>query len=149
VLAIAVSRDRSEELDRGTVALVDNQIDPTTGTVRVKATFPNARRKLWPGQFINVKVLTETKRQAVTIPASALQRGPNGVFAYVVQADSTVEPAALTLGGTAGDLVVVETGLEAGQKVAASNQFRLQPKAHVRSSAADAVPGKPARAHAP
>jgi multidrug efflux system membrane fusion protein len=136
VSAVAVSRDRSEDLDQGTIALVDNQIDPTTGTVRVKATFPNAKHKLWPGQFINVRVLTETRKQVLTIPASALQRGPDGVFTYVIGADSTVQPAPLTIGEQNGETVVVERGLEAGQQVVASNQFRLQPKAHVRSNAA-------------
>jgi len=135
VAAIAVSRDRSEELDRGTIALVDNQIDPTTGTVRVKATFPNLGHKLWPGQFINVRVLTDTRKQVLTIPASALQRGPDGVFTYVIDKDSAVSPVNLTLGEQNGDTVVVEKGLEAGQQVVASNQYRLQPKSHVRSSA--------------
>ncbi len=138
VVAVAVSRDHRDELDRGTVALVDNLIDQTTGTVKVKATFPNAHRKLWPGQFVNVRVQTNLRRQALTIPFSAVQRGPDGVFVYVVQKDSTVEVVPLTLGAQWGDLVIVEHGLEAGQAVVASNQYRLQPKAPIRANPAPA-----------
>jgi multidrug efflux system membrane fusion protein len=134
VEAVALSRDRTEEFDRGTVSLVDNQIDPTTGTVRVKATFPNAKRRLWPGQFINVRVQTDVRHQALTIPQSALQRGPDGVFTYVVQADSTVRATQLTLGEQVDGTIVVTSGLKAGEQVAASNQYRLQPKSLVRAS---------------
>ncbi len=146
VTAIAVARNHSEEIDRGTVALIDNQIDQSTGTIRVKATFPNAKRELWPGEFINVRLLTDVHRQALTIPASALQRGPDGVFAYVVGADSTVTPAPLTIGAQAGELVEVQKGLSEGQRVATSNQYRLQPKARVREAGA-ADPGKRAVAN--
>jgi len=143
VTATALSRNHREELDRGTVALIDNQIDQATGTIRVKATFPNALHKLWPGEFVNVQVLTEVKRQVLTIPASALQRGPDGAFAYVVQADSTVLPVSLTIGNQTGDVVIVDRGLTAGQRVVSSNQYRLQPKALVRANVAVAGPGKP------
>jgi multidrug efflux system membrane fusion protein len=136
--AVAVSRDRRDELDRGTVALVDNLIDQTTGTVKVKATFPNAHRKLWPGQFVNVRVQTKLRKQALTIPFSAVQRGPDGTFVYVVQKDMTVEVVPLTLGEQWGDLVIVEHGLEAGQSVVASNQYRLQPKSAIRANPATA-----------
>ncbi len=146
VTAIAVARNHSEEIDRGTVALIDNQIDQSTGTIRVKATFPNAKRELWPGEFINVRLLTDVHRQALTIPASALRRGPDGVFAYVVGADSTVTPAPLTIGAQAGELVEVQKGLSEGQRVATSNQYRLQPKARVREAGA-ADPGKRAVAN--
>jgi len=138
VAAVAVSRDHREELDRGTVALVDNLIDQTTGTVKVKATFPNAHRTLWPGQFVNVRVQTKLRRQALTIPFSAVQRGPDGVFVYLVQQDSTVDVAPLTLGEQWGDIVIVERGLEAGQSVVASNQYRLQPKSTIRANPATA-----------
>ncbi len=136
VTAIAMSRDRREELDRGKVELIDNQVDQTTGTLRVKATFQNAQRTLWPGQFVNVRVLTQLRKQVLTIPASAVQRGPDGVFTYLVGKDSSIDVAPLSLGESWGDLVVVERGLEAGQRVVASNQFRLQPKATVSANPA-------------
>ncbi len=136
VAATALSRDGSDELDRGTVALIDNQIDQNTGTIRVKATLPNTRRRLWPGQFVNVRVLTQMQRQVLTIPASALERGPDGLFTYVVQADSTVAVAQLTAGEPSGGVVVVQKGLKAGDKVVASNQYRLQPGARIRANGA-------------
>jgi multidrug efflux system membrane fusion protein len=134
VAATALSRDGSDELDRGTVALIDNQIDQNTGTMRVKATLPNTHRRLWPGQFVNVRVLTQMQRQVLTIPASALERGPDGLFTYVVQPDSTVAVAQLTAGEASGGVVVVEKGLKAGEKVVASNQYRLQPGARIRAN---------------
>jgi len=91
VQVIALSRDDKTELDRGTLALVDNQIDTTTATAKLKATFPNARRKLWPGEFVNARVLVRMEHGALTIPAAALQRGADGPFTYVVKSDSTVE----------------------------------------------------------
>ncbi len=127
VTATALSRDDKQELDQGTVGLIDNVIDQTTGTLRVKVTLPNKQRRLWPGQFVNVRVMTQMLRQVLTIPASALQRGPDGTFTYVVQPDSTVRVAPLTIGEQNGDTVVVDKGLEAGDRVVVSNQYRLQP----------------------
>ncbi len=136
VTATALSRDDKQELDTGTVALIDNQIDQTTGTLRVKATLPNKERRLWPGEFVNVRVLAQTRRQALTIPANALQRGPDGLFTYLVQADSTIKVADLTVGQQTGDVVVIEKGLQVGDKVVASNQYRLQPGSRVRANGA-------------
>jgi multidrug efflux system membrane fusion protein len=134
VTVAALSRDGRTELDRGTLALVDNQIDPTTGTVKLKATFPNAHNALWPGEFVNARVLAKTQRGALTIPATALQRGANGPFAYVVKADSTVEARPIKTDGEVGDFAVVEEGLTEGERVVTSNQFRLEPGTHVKPS---------------
>jgi membrane fusion protein, multidrug efflux system len=136
VPAVALSRDGREELDRGTVALIDNQIDQTTGTIRVKATLPNTQRRLWPGEFVNVRLLTEIRHQVLTIPAAAVERGPDGLFAYLVQADSTVAVAPVTAGEPVGGVVVIETGLKAGDQVVTSNHYRLQPGALIRANAA-------------
>jgi len=135
VMATALSRDDREELDHGTVELIDNQIDQTTGTIRVKVILPNKQRRLWPGQFVNVRVMTEMQQQVLTMPASALQRGPEGTFTYLVQPDSTIRVALLTTGEQSGDIVVVEKGLEVGDKVVASNQYRLQPGSLIRANA--------------
>jgi multidrug efflux system membrane fusion protein len=135
VPAVALSRDGREELDRGTVALIDNQIDQTTGTIRVKATLPNRQRRLWPGEFVNVRLLTEIRHQVLTIPAAALERGPDGLFAYLVQADSTVAVAPVTAGEPVDGVVVIETGLKAGDQVVTSNHYRLQPGALIRANA--------------
>jgi membrane fusion protein, multidrug efflux system len=132
VTATALSRDDKEELDHGTVELIDNEIDQTTGTIRIKVILPNRQRRLWPGQFVNVRVMTQMQHQVLTMPASALERGPEGTFTYVVQPDSTIRVAPLTTGEQTGNIVVVEKGLEAGDKVVASNQYRLQPGSLIR-----------------
>jgi membrane fusion protein, multidrug efflux system len=134
VAATALARQGSEELDTGTVELIDNQIDQTTGTIRVKAILPNQQRRLWPGEFVNVRVLTQTEHQVLTVPATALERGPDGMFTYVVQPDSTIAVAPLVAGVQNGNTVVIEKGLEAGQRVVVSNQYRLQPGSHVRAN---------------
>jgi multidrug efflux system membrane fusion protein len=132
VAVMAMSRDGTTELDRGTVALVDNQIDQSTGTIRIKATFPNTQDKLWPGQYVDARVLLRVERGALTIPAAAVQRGPNGMFAYVVKADRTVEARPLKVGEESGSIYVVHEGLSDGDRVVTSNQYRLQPGAQVK-----------------
>jgi multidrug efflux system membrane fusion protein len=134
----ALSQDTGKELDRGAVSLIDNQIDQTTGTIRVKAIFPNAEQRLWPGEFVNARVHLRTVHNAVTIPAAALQRGPNGPFAYVVKSDSTVDTRLLKVSGNSEETVVVESGLEPGERVAVSNIYRLQPGMRVRVNDAPA-----------
>lgn len=140
VAVAAMSRDTKTVLDRGTLALIDNQIDQATGTARLKATFPNTSNKLWPGEFINARVLVETDRNALTIPSAAVQRGPTGVFTYVVKADSTVEARPILIGAESGNVTVVTKGVNDGEVVVTNNQYRLQPGVQVRSSASDAAP---------
>ena len=93
----ALAPDGKTALDRGMLQVVDNQVDQTTGTVRMKAEFPNTSLQLWPGQFVNVRVLVEMLPQVVTIPTPAVQRGPNGTFAYVVQPDQRVSLRPITV----------------------------------------------------
>jgi membrane fusion protein, multidrug efflux system len=131
----AMSRDGRSELDRGTITLVDNQIDQTTGTIRVKATFPNPHNSLWPGEFINARVLIRTDRNVLTVPSTAIQRGPNGMFTYVVKSDSTVEARPLKVGDESAALTVITGGLKDGEEVVINNQYRLQPGARIRSAA--------------
>jgi membrane fusion protein, multidrug efflux system len=133
VAVAAVSRDGRTELDQGTIALVDNQIDQSTGTIRVKATFPNPHNALWPGEFINARVLVRTEHNALTVPSAAIQRGPNGMFTYVVKADSTVEARLLKVGNENNDRTIITDGLKDGEQVVLSNQYRLEPGARVRS----------------
>lgn len=132
VQVVALSRDDKTELDRGTLALVDNQIDPASGTAKLKATFPNTNRKLWPGEFVNARVLVRTEHNVLTIPAAALQRGADGPFAYVVKPDSTVEVRKLETEGENGNVAVVRAGLQDGDRVVTSNQFRLQAGTRVK-----------------
>ncbi len=135
VAVAAMSRDDKIELDHGTLSLIDNQIDTTTGTARLKAIFPNTANKLWPGEFINARVLVATDSNAVTIPSTAVQRGASGVFTYVVKADSTVEARPLQIGAESNTVTEVAKGLSAGEIVVTSNQYRLQPGTAVRTNA--------------
>jgi len=140
VAVAALSRDEKSAFDHGTLALIDNQIDQATGTARLKATFPNADNQLWPGEFINARLLLETAHNALTIPSKAVQRGPNGVFTYVVKPDSTVEARSLEIGAESGALTLVAKGLNEGEVVVTSNQYRLQPGTPVRTAASAATP---------
>jgi membrane fusion protein, multidrug efflux system len=138
VKVIALSRDDITTLDQGNLLLVDNQIDQATGTIRLKATFPNAKNTLWPGQFVNARLLLQAWHKALTIPSTAAQRGPNGMFAYVVKPDHTVEARALKTGVEIGGTLLVESGLQEGERVVTSNQFRLQPGISVQTDVNDA-----------
>jgi multidrug efflux system membrane fusion protein len=132
----ALARSGSTLLADGTIGLIDNQVDPTSGTIRLKAFFPNKDNKLWPGDFVNARLLVHTRRHALTIPSTSVQRGPAGVFAYVVKSDDTVEMRPLELGEEAGTVAIVEKGLLEGDRVTTSNLYRLQPGAHVQVVAA-------------
>jgi multidrug efflux system membrane fusion protein len=136
-----ISRDNGAELDQGTLSLVDNMIDQTTGTAKLKATFGNAHNTLWPGQYVNARVLVRTQRNALTLPTTAVQLGPSGPFTYVVKSDSTVEVRQLKIGEESGGLTIVNDGLALNERVVTSNQYRLQPGSHVRINAADASTG--------
>jgi multidrug efflux system membrane fusion protein len=132
VVVLAQSRDGKTELDRGTLLLVDNQIDQTTGTLRLKATFPNPQNALWPGQFVNVRLLLRTDHNVLTVPSAAVERGPAGLFTYVVKPDSTVEMRTVTVGQDTGTIAVVDSGLATGDRVVTAGQYRVQPGALVK-----------------
>jgi multidrug efflux system membrane fusion protein len=131
-----VSRDGGKELDTGTLTLIDNQIDQTTGTARLKATFSNEHNTLWPGQYVNARVLVRTERQALTLPTPAVQLGPNGPFTYVVKSDSTVEVRPLKIGDESDGVTIVKSGLDLGEQVVTSNQYRLQSGVHIQEASA-------------
>ncbi len=128
----AYKRDSTTKLATGTLTVVDNQIDTTTGTIRLKATFANTDRRLWPGAFVNVLVITEVRHDATVAPAQAVQRGPNGYFVYAVKPDLTVEMRPITVGGTAAGMTLVETGLKAGERIVLDGQYKLQPGAKIQ-----------------
>jgi multidrug efflux system membrane fusion protein len=119
------SRDDQTKLSSGKLLTIDNQIDPSTGTVRLKAIFSNEDHQLWPNQFVNVRLLLSTQKDAVVIPYAAVQRGSQGTFAFVVK-DSTVEMRPISLGVTAGNIVAVNSGLNAGDQVVTDGQDKLQ-----------------------
>jgi membrane fusion protein, multidrug efflux system len=124
-------------VDRGTLQVVDNQIDQTTGTVRLKAEFPNEKLALWPGAYVNIRLLADTLKQATVIPVAAVQRGPKGPFAYVVQPGDTVAMRDLTLGPQDDAQAVVRSGLTAGDRVVTAGFARLAEGARVSVAAAE------------
>jgi multidrug efflux system membrane fusion protein len=137
--ARAFSRDGQNDLGSGEVSLVDNQINPTAGTLRLKAVFPNPNRALWPNQFVKVRVLLSTRKGALVAPASAIQNGPNGTFVYVVKPDQTVEARPVTA-TTTGDTAVVDAGLTVGEVVVSEGQFKLRPGIRVDAKGASGSP---------
>ncbi len=130
--AAAYDQDDNTLLGEGTLTVVDNQVDPKTGGVRMKATFPNADHKLWPGAFINVHLETEVKHGAVTIPSVAVQHGIDGVFVYVVNEQSVAQHRPVTLGAVSGDTTLIEKGLSAGERVISDGYARLAEGTKVR-----------------
>jgi len=125
-LPVLVTDSAGAVLDRGTLELVDNQIDQTTGTIKLKALFANAERKLWPGGFVNVRLLLTTRHDAVVVPATVVQRGPQGAYAFLVKPDRTVEMRRVTVGPVEADEAVIETGLDAGDTVVTDGMAKLQ-----------------------
>jgi multidrug efflux system membrane fusion protein len=124
----------------GTVTFVDNAMDNTTATIRLKGTFANEKRRLWPGQFVNTVLTLTSERNAVVVPAQALQTGQNGQFVFVVKADNTVESRPVIAGRTVGGVTVIEKGVAQGETVVTDGQLRLIPGAKV-SITSDAAPG--------
>jgi multidrug efflux system membrane fusion protein len=135
---LAMSRDGKQQLAEGTLALVDNQIDQSTGTIRLKGTFANQDGALWPGEFVNIRLLARTERNVVTVPSTALQRGPQGYYAYVVTPDDTAEMRPIEVGNASDGVAVVDAGLKEGETVVTAGQYRLAPGARVAASTAAA-----------
>ena len=122
----AYDRDLKTKLASGTLLTIDNQIDQTTGTVKFKAVFENTDLSLFPNQFVNARLLLETKHGAVIAPTAAIQRSPQSTFVYVVKSDNSVEVRNISIGITEGDEASVEKGLEAGEKVVVDGIDKLQ-----------------------
>ena len=128
---IAYTSDGKTELDRGTLALVDNQVDATTGTIRLKGEFPNKDHKLWPSLTVATRLLIETKHDVVVVPDVAVQRGPDGLYAYVVDQDGKAQMRALKVGAIEDGRAVIAQGIEPGEHVVTSGYYRLQPGSRV------------------
>jgi multidrug efflux system membrane fusion protein len=127
----AFSRDDKTKLGIGTLALIDNQIDQTTGTIRLKATFDNEDNALWPGQFVNVRLLLATRHDGVTVPSSVVQRGPQGTFAYVIKPDQTVEARPIKVAQIDKGVALIDEGLVVDEQVVVDGQYKLRPGARV------------------
>jgi multidrug efflux system membrane fusion protein len=137
----------STVLDRGTLAVLDNQVDPTTGTIKLKATFPNARRVLWPGGFVGVRLLVDTARAALTVPPAAVQRGPRGTYVYVIDAASTAHRRDVTVAHEDQEVSIITAGLQPGDRVVTDGAARLAEDTKVAiAEPAPKPPGPPAPA---
>ncbi len=131
---LAVAKDNTTRLSEGALSVIDNQIDPSTGTIRIKATFANEDLKLWPGQFVNVRLRLSIKKDAVVVPAQVVQQGPSGPYAFIVTPESTAELRPLQVGRIEEGMALIESGLSSGDRVVVDGQYRLQPGAKIRAS---------------
>jgi multidrug efflux system membrane fusion protein len=129
---LAYSQDNTIKLDQGTLGLVNNEILQTTGSIQLKANFPNADHRLWPGELVNARLLLNTRHDGLTVPASVVQQGPQGPYAYVVNPDSTVEIRPLKVAQVSDGQALIDSGLKANEQVVVDGQYKLQPGTHVR-----------------
>src|SRR6266702_3714152 len=132
---IAIGGDNKTLLAKGKLTLIDNAIDQTTGTIRLKATFANDDERLWPGEFVNVRAVLNTRKGVPTVPAQTVQDGPNGHYAHVIKDDSTVERRDVEVAAVQDGIAVISKGLSPGEKVVVDGQYRLTKGAKVRIAA--------------
>lgn len=145
----AIASDGKSRIDQGKLQVIDNQMDQTTGTVRMKAEFPNANLQLWPGQFVNIRLLVDTLRQVVVVPTAAVQRGPQGTFVYVVGDDSKVAVRPATVAQQDDTQAVISDGLKAQEQVVTSGFTRLSNGTRVAVQQSDGQPQDAAPPAAP
>jgi membrane fusion protein, multidrug efflux system len=138
---LAVDRDNSTQLGQGKLAVIDNEIDPTTGTIRLKATFPNDDLRLWPGQFVNARLLLTTRKNGLVVPASAVQRGPDGSYVFAVKDDNTVEISTVKVGQIEKGEALINDGLKANERVVVDGQYKLQVGSRVKQAPAGKAGG--------
>jgi multidrug efflux system membrane fusion protein len=135
VMATATMPETDAAPQQGRVAYLENAVDASTGTISVRAEFPNARERLWPGAYVNVAVTLRTDPHALVVPAPAVQQGQNGTFVFVIKDDSTVEARNVTVDRILGEEAVVSGGLGAGERVVVDGQLRLVKGARVEVKA--------------
>ena len=139
---LTVEAQRSDNdvvIDRGVLKVVDNQVDQTTGTVKLKAEFPNTGLQLWPGQFVNIRLLIDTLKQVLVIPTGAVQRGPNGTFVYVVKDDNSAAVRPIVVQKQDETQTVIKGGLEPNDRVVTTGFVRLTDGSKVSVGSADAA----------
>jgi multidrug efflux system membrane fusion protein len=137
IAAAALAFDKKLELDHGQVELIDNQVDQATGTIKLKATFPNKRLRLWPGDFVNGRLTVDTRKGGLTVPTAAIRHGPAGDYVWVVQPDMTVELRPVLVGQTFASRVLVERGLNGNELVVTDGHYRLQNRSVVEITKSD------------
>jgi multidrug efflux system membrane fusion protein len=123
---VAYSQDNSIKLDEGTLGLVNNEILQTTGSIQLKANFPNTAHRLWPGELVNARLLVDTRTNGLTVPASAVQQGPKGSYTYVIKPDQTVEVRPVTVAQVSEGQALINSGLTANERVVTDGQYKLQ-----------------------
>jgi multidrug efflux system membrane fusion protein len=133
---LAFDQNNAEQLAQGELLLIDNQIDQTTSTIRLKGRFANENERLWPGEFLHLRIQVDSRKGVVTIPPVALQRGPNGFYAWVIKPDGTAEQRPIEASPVSDDVTIVTKGLTAGEKVVVNGQYRLQPGSPVDAKTA-------------
>jgi multidrug efflux system membrane fusion protein len=124
---LAYSQDDTIKLDEGTLGLVNNQILQTTGSIQLKANFPNKSHRLWPGELVNARLLLDTRHDGLTVPASVVQQGPQGAYAYVINPNNTVEIRPITVAQISEGQALIDSGLTANEQVVIDGQYKLQP----------------------
>jgi multidrug efflux system membrane fusion protein len=134
---IALSTDGKKVLSEGTLSLINNQVDTTSGTIRLKAVFNNSDHVLWPGQSVSTRLLVSTLKDAVVIPDDAVQHGINGLYVFAVDQNNKAELQQVSIGASTNGRTVIEKGLTPGQKVIVSGQYRIQPGSVVTTTVAD------------
>jgi len=137
----AFSGDNKAQLAEGKLTLIDNSIDQATGTIRLKATFANADERLWPGEFVNVRLILSTRPSVATVPAQTVQDGPNGQYAYVIKSDDTVERRPVEVATVQDGLAVIAKGLQPGERVVVEGQYRLTNGGRVKIASATQAAG--------
>jgi membrane fusion protein, multidrug efflux system len=130
-LTVDAAPQGSNQHFSGGLTFIDNAVDTTTGTIKLRATFDNRQHVLWPGQFVDVNLTLKSQPNAIVVPTAALQTSQQGTYVYVVNSDMTAQPQAVKVGWTAGDETVIASGLQAGQRVVTDGQLRLTPGAKV------------------
>ena len=123
----AYSRDDQTKIATGFLTTIDNQIDTTTGTGKLKAVFENRDRSLWPNQFVNIHLLLEVRKNNTVVPSAAIQRGPQGTYVFTVKPDKTAEMRNVTVSISQGNFVAISQGLQPGETVVTDGQDKLQP----------------------
>jgi membrane fusion protein, multidrug efflux system len=132
VTVLAVDRDNTTQLGEGKLAVIDNEIDTTTGTIRLKATFANEDLRLWPGQFVNARLLLTTRKGGLVVPASAVQRGPEGSYIFVIKNDQSVEVRPVKVAQIEKGEALIDQGLKPNENIVVDGQYRLQISSHVK-----------------
>jgi membrane fusion protein, multidrug efflux system len=130
-ITVFVDNQDGKQLDQGTLNLIDNQIIQTTGTIRLRAQFPNQKLLLWPGLLVNARLLLDTRHDGLTVPAAVVQQGPQGAYAYVINPDSSVAIRPIKVAQISEGQALIDSGLQANEQVVVDGQYKLQPGAHV------------------